>query len=598
MATSTSTRSSPAQGTREHSTRKPTKKSSFLSLKREKRSVDIVSSSASPDSPYGQRSRAGSSATSPSSFHVSDLDTPELPAISGPYKSRDYSLKYSNKSIGSSKEARSSSKGKGRQRHERSPVPEDQSYFLNDDQESIPWPSMDAEDFEVRSRTTSGPSLRSWDYHAPIPRPLKYPYRDSGSSTLSHFDPLPQTPVDDYSFRGRVFTTPDVVAAPVSGVETMDALVDGMNGSSDDDHYSPFTTLSNASRSKTKPTGHHPLYHPPLPTPPPGVKLGGAMPRKSRKQSGSDSEPERSYPSSPRRRREREQPPRPQPPRASSNTTVTRYPTFTMPKISMSSSAGSLSSKDDRSVYLGSSTEEICQVQPIETVPKTVAPSISEIIRSHAPAVQQVRSRPVTADSAALPQASGFMSGRRVSRTIETPGDDDDGDLVSRSSVDTIAEEVRRTIRIQTISPIRRSVVQATSPITSARPQSASTDYTQSPRSDARRDSTMFSDVSSHPLDLSNLTKAPTNSASQAIAQYLRSNRLTTVLRLIRGPHASREVPLNVSFSDLGSPSGSPLVVFLGLGCVRHIMGLYDEMAELLGLRLITIDRCVFCVYI
>jgi hypothetical protein len=31
--------------------------------------------------------------------------------------------------------------------------------------------------------------------------------------------------------------------------------------------------------------------------------------------------------------------------------------------------------------------------------------------------------------------------------------------------------------------------------------------------------------------------------------------------------------------------------MFLGLGCVRHVMGLYDEMAEILGLRLITIDR-------
>ncbi|KAF8484223.1 Alpha/Beta hydrolase protein, partial [Gautieria morchelliformis] len=48
---------------------------------------------------------------------------------------------------------------------------------------------------------------------------------------------------------------------------------------------------------------------------------------------------------------------------------------------------------------------------------------------------------------------------------------------------------------------------------------------------------------------------------------------------------------LQVSFSDLGSSSGRPVVVFLGLGCVRYIMGLYDEMAEALGLRLITIDR-------
>ena len=94
-------------------------------------------------------------------------------------------------------------------------------------------------------------------------------------------------------------------------------------------------------------------------------------------------------------------------------------------------------------------------------------------------------------------------------------------------------------------------------------------------------------------MDLATLTKAPLNSPSQAIAQYLRSSRLTTVMRLTRGPHASREHPLNVSFSDLGSATGSPLVVFLGLGCVRHIMGLYDEMAECLGIRLITIDRYV-----
>ncbi|EAU92911.1 hypothetical protein CC1G_03698 [Coprinopsis cinerea okayama7 len=63
------------------------------------------------------------------------------------------------------------------------------------------------------------------------------------------------------------------------------------------------------------------------------------------------------------------------------------------------------------------------------------------------------------------------------------------------------------------------------------------------------------------------------------------------MVKLTRQPHASQTDPLTVSFSDLGSPNGYPVVVFLGLGCVRHIMGLYDEMAECLGLRLITIDR-------
>jgi len=83
-------------------------------------------------------------------------------------------------------------------------------------------------------------------------------------------------------------------------------------------------------------------------------------------------------------------------------------------------------------------------------------------------------------------------------------------------------------------------------------------------------------------------------SGSQAVAQYLRSARLTTLLKLTRSPHASADNPLTVSLSDLGSPHGHPVVVFLGLGCVRHIMGLYDEMAECLNLRLITIDRYVF----
>jgi hypothetical protein len=79
--------------------------------------------------------------------------------------------------------------------------------------------------------------------------------------------------------------------------------------------------------------------------------------------------------------------------------------------------------------------------------------------------------------------------------------------------------------------------------------------------------------------------------ASQAIAQYLRSKRLTTLLKLTRSPHASLEHPLTVSLADLGCSTGYPLVVFLGLGCVRHVIGVYDEMAECLGLRLIAIDR-------
>jgi hypothetical protein len=77
------------------------------------------------------------------------------------------------------------------------------------------------------------------------------------------------------------------------------------------------------------------------------------------------------------------------------------------------------------------------------------------------------------------------------------------------------------------------------------------------------------------------------------IVAYLRSTRITTLLRLTRHPHASLEHSLTVSLCDLGDENGLPLVVFLGLGCVRHVMGLYDEMAQLLGLRIIAVDRYI-----
>jgi len=68
------------------------------------------------------------------------------------------------------------------------------------------------------------------------------------------------------------------VVAPASGVEAMDALVDGMNGFGVDDRYLNKHTWS-ARPSKTERAGAHPLYHPPLPPPPPGIRLGGALPR-------------------------------------------------------------------------------------------------------------------------------------------------------------------------------------------------------------------------------------------------------------------------------------------------------------------------------
>jgi pimeloyl-ACP methyl ester carboxylesterase len=46
-----------------------------------------------------------------------------------------------------------------------------------------------------------------------------------------------------------------------------------------------------------------------------------------------------------------------------------------------------------------------------------------------------------------------------------------------------------------------------------------------------------------------------------------------------------------VSLADVGLSSGRPVLLYLGLGCVRYIIGLYDEMAEALGIRLLCVDR-------
>ncbi|BEI86049.1 hypothetical protein CcaverHIS002_0603360 [Cutaneotrichosporon cavernicola] len=75
---------------------------------------------------------------------------------------------------------------------------------------------------------------------------------------------------------------------------------------------------------------------------------------------------------------------------------------------------------------------------------------------------------------------------------------------------------------------------------------------------------------------------------AREIAMYLRSPHLNRIMHL---PRPFPERPLQVSFADLGKPDGRPVVVFLGLGSVRYLVAIYDDLARALGLRLICIDR-------
>lgn len=73
-----------------------------------------------------------------------------------------------------------------------------------------------------------------------------------------------------------------------------------------------------------------------------------------------------------------------------------------------------------------------------------------------------------------------------------------------------------------------------------------------------------------------------------AVAVYLRSPNLN---RYISFPKPFGEQVFQVSVAEVGSPTGAPVLLFLGLGCVRYLIALFDEVAKALDLRLICIDR-------
>ncbi|KAF8898520.1 hypothetical protein BD779DRAFT_1666355 [Infundibulicybe gibba] len=394
-----------------------------------------------------------------------------------------------------------------------------------------------------RTRSRTGPSTKSkWHGSSTIPH-----LRFSGSST-QHTETPPRTPVDVNVSKESLENFPVVVAAPISGVETMDALVDGMNGG--DDIIGRSTSLSNRARFGIP--GHHPLYQPPLPTPPPGVVLGGgkvrrAKPRSPSPSSNSDDGDEHNVhvPISTSRQRRRRAI-RPQTPRTASNSTITPSPSqsFPTPERTNTPPPASRPELALRKPMIQQSSEKR----------RSVIPSISEIIRSHAPPK-------VSQGHATLHEE---MESEPEPLTLE-----EEAELVSRSSIDSVADEIQRTLRNQAMVkppptappsafPKRHSVISDSASI-------------YSPRSDPGAGSSIYSSSAasvhqpSSPLDTSSFLAMMRPSPSQAVAQYLRSARLTTLLKLTRSPHASQDNPLTVSLSDLGSPTGFPVVVFLGL---------------------------------
>ena len=594
----------------------------------------------------------------------------------------------------------------------------------------------------------------------PIDAALDTQYSLPQSSSYLHRHPRHYSPNDPY--RNSITDTfdPDqvVVAAPISGVEAMDALVDGMDGSDDDDLFKrlQMTTapLSFSFTERERVPSHHPLYAPPLPTPPPGVKLGGALPRGLKAKSnrsrvradalfgvdgghssqdddqgdleqqrrevrrvedvdleredeseGEDSRGEEDArfrvrtgvliehgddgsglntginvtPQQTPTRHQRQQRPRshansgfnredgiegrphsvsssvtdsdtqamaastsfahtsvPAPP-PSIDDIVRKHappPSSSSRAPPRSSSANAAIASTTNSNYYGLSRTSTVGNKPSR--PTTAVPTIDEIIRKNSAALasssrpQTVSSRPESRATTASGHAHhvgghgygttsslnghGFRNGA-VSLDIsdkesepEPLSPKEEAELVARSSIDSVAAEVQQTLRAAEALANSHQQQQR-----EAQSRSDFSAYVKSSANNSRSGgSSIHSGTNSHSggvppspysspdVDLSFLalqnksrpgTSTTRSSQKDAIATYLRSSRITTLLKLTRRPHASPEAPLTVSLSDLGSPTGFPLVVFLGLGCVRYVMGLYDEMAECLGLRLITIDR-------
>lgn len=82
-------------------------------------------------------------------------------------------------------------------------------------------------------------------------------------------------------------------------------------------------------------------------------------------------------------------------------------------------------------------------------------------------------------------------------------------------------------------------------------------------------------------------TALPKASVPSTVDAYIQSARMTKVMTLTRPPFNG----LRISLADIGDVKGHPVIVFLGLGAVRYLVGLYDEMAAALNLRLVCIDR-------
>lgn len=216
------------------------------------------------------------------------------------------------------------------------------------------------------------------------------------------------------------------------------------------------------------------------------------------------------------------------------------------------------------------------------------AKSIEEIIALHAPSTYLSSRRPSATSTLPTSSTSSPAAPRAREESAATASSRATG-----SSIDSLDGELRGTAVAQGLVRARRtsSPSSAAARPFAARSSSALVLDEASPPPYVTPSAPLVSTSKPHratsPFSSSSAVAADALDSERELARLLKSPRLTRLFTLHRPPNAG----LTVSLADVGCATGHPVLVFLGLGAVRYLVALYDELADALGLRLICIDR-------
>lgn len=207
-----------------------------------------------------------------------------------------------------------------------------------------------------------------------------------------------------------------------------------------------------------------------------------------------------------------------------------------------------------------------------------------------------------------LPLLSPGSIGSRQAKKLDDASDDEEvqdeeeggmlrpPDMASRNQTPIAAKTSARASSVSLVTPrahkaFRTSSAPGPSPLplpkTPASPASAlSGPLSPTSAFSGRSGGTASSAAAPSPLPIP--IPEPISDAGHELALHLRSEQLNMFFIFPRPfPHH----PLRVSYAEVGKPDGYPVFFFLGLGCVRYLIALYDEFAQAFGLRLICVDR-------